>query len=72
MWTAVCGDDPLFGKTDFGLVSARREAGAPVELHYDEQGNNGWGFKGAAGTTSVHWPSQLLWWLEARGLLAPG
>lgn len=67
MWTAVSADDPLFGKTNFGLVGAWREAGAPVELHYYENGGHGWGFAGAANTTTAHWTAPLLWWLQAHG-----
>lgn len=67
MWTAISADDPLFGKTDFGLVTAWRDAGVPVELHYYENGGHGWGFNGANNTTTTHWTAPLLWWLQAHG-----
>jgi acetyl esterase/lipase len=67
MWAAVSADDPLFGATDFGLLAAWRQARAPVELHYYENGGHGWGFSGAPGTTTAHWTESLLWWLKAHG-----
>lgn len=70
MWTALSADDPLFAKTDFGLVSAWRDAGGLVELHYYENGNHGWGFSGRKGTTTTAWPDHLLGWLQAHGWVA--
>jgi acetyl esterase/lipase len=33
MFVALAADDPLFGKSDFGLISAWQKAGRPVEFH---------------------------------------
>ena len=67
MWVALSSDDPLFGKSDFGLVQAWRDARAPVELHYYEKGGHGWGFKGGVDTTTVHWREHFLSWLQVHG-----
>jgi len=69
MWAALSSDDPLFGKTDFGLIAAWRDGGGAVEAHYYNKGGHGWGFTGATGTTTVNWRDQFLLWLDARGFL---
>ena len=69
MWAALSSDDPLFGKTDFGLIAAWRDRGGAVETHYYNKGGHGWGFTGAKGTTTVNWRDQFLLWLDARGFL---
>lgn len=70
MFAALAIDDPLFGMTDFGLVSAWRAARRPVELHVYEAGGHGFGL-GMPGTTSTGMIGQFLDWLDARGLLKP-
>lgn len=70
MFAALAIDDPLFGKTDFGLVSAWRAARRPVELHVYQSGGHGFGL-GIPGTTSTAMIGQFLGWLDSRGLLKP-
>lgn len=70
MFAALAIDDPLFGKTDFGLVSAWRSARRPVELHVYQAGGHGFGL-GIPGTTTTGMIGQFLDWLDARGLLKP-
>ena len=70
MFAALAIDDPLFGKTDFGLVSAWRAARRPVELHVYQSGGHGFGL-GIPGTTSTGMIGQFLGWLDSRGLLKP-
>ena len=60
-------DDPIFGKSDLGLVSAWKATGASVELHLYAKGGHGYGYAGVPGTTTVHWPEQFLAWLRANG-----
>lgn len=71
LWTALSGDDPLFGKSDMGLVATWQEKKAPLELHFYEKGGHGWGFTGAQGTTAADWPGEFRSWLRMRGLLSP-
>ena len=68
MFTALALDDPLFGKPGFGIVSAWRNAGRPVELHAYERGGHGFG-AGKPGTTSTMLLPQFHAWVAARGLL---
>ncbi|MFV3126953.1 alpha/beta hydrolase [Niveispirillum sp. KHB5.9] len=69
MFTALAADDPLFGRSGFGLVEAWQKAGSPVELHFYERGDHGFGMK-IQGTTSDLWPGQFHTWLKVRGLLS--
>ncbi len=71
MWAAMAADDPLFGKTDFALIPAWEAKGGGVELHLYEHGGHGFGYPGRPGTTTLQWPTDLLAWLKARGLVAP-
>jgi hypothetical protein len=43
--TALAADDPLFGKSEFALVTQWRDAHRPVEFHYYEKGGHGFGMK---------------------------
>jgi acetyl esterase/lipase len=70
LFAALAMDDMLFGKTDFGLVQAWRQARRPVELHVYQSGNHGFGL-GVPGTTTTGMIGQFLAWLDARGLLTP-
>lgn len=68
MFAALAQDDALFAGQGFGIVSAWRDAGRPVELHAYEQGGHGFGL-GKPGTTSALVMPQFHAWLAARGLL---
>lgn len=70
MWVSLAADDPLFGKSDLGLINAWREKGGAVEFHFYEKGGHGYGFAGTKGTTSTLWTAEYLAWLRARGLVA--
>lgn len=67
MWTSIASDDPLLGKTDFGLINAWRRNGGAVEFHLYEKGGHGYGFAGTPGTTTVNWRADFLAWLQSRG-----
>jgi acetyl esterase/lipase len=54
MFVALAADDPLFGKSDFGLISAWQKAGRPVEFHLYQNGGHGFGL-GNPGKTSTGW-----------------
>jgi xylan 1,4-beta-xylosidase len=51
------------------LVTALHTAGVPVETHFYEKGQHGFGTSPGLGATS-EWPSRLVEWLGARGLAA--
>lgn len=68
MFVALASDDPLFGHRGFGLVDGWLAAGRPAELHMFERGGHGFGL-GVPGTTTPHWPDEMLWWLKSRKLL---
>jgi acetyl esterase/lipase len=68
MFVALAADDPLFGNTDFGLVSAWKKAGRPVEFHLYQNGGHGFGL-GNPGRTSLGWFPQFMLWLEVNGML---
>ncbi len=70
MFAALAADDGLFAGQGFGLVEAWQQAGAPVELHYYQDGGHGFGsYK--RGVTADAWFDQFVTWMTARGLLAP-
>lgn len=71
MWTSMAADDPIVGKTDFGLLNAWRANGGAVEFHLYDKGGHGYGFAGTPGTTTVAWPGEFLAWLQSRGLYTP-
>ena len=68
MFAAVAADDPLFGKSDFGLITAWQKAGRPVEFHLYQNGGHGFGL-GNPGRTSTGWFPQFMLWLEVNGML---
>lgn len=68
LFVALAADDPLFGKGDFGLVSAWQKAGRPVELHFYERGGHGFGMAKQGGTSDL-WADQFVAWLRMRGLI---
>jgi acetyl esterase/lipase len=68
MFVALAADDPLFGNTDFGLVSAWKKAGRPVEFHLYQNGGHGFGL-GNPGRSSLGWFPQFMLWLEVNGML---
>ena len=70
MWTSQAADDPLFGKTDYALISGWQAKGGSVELHLYEKGGHGYGYPGRKGTSTTQWPADFLAWMRARGLLA--
>jgi len=68
LFVALAADDPLFGDEGFGLVQSWRDAGCPVEFHFYQSGDHGFGIK-HQGTTSDHWIEEFYWWLEGDGTL---
>ena len=71
MFVALAADDPLFAKNDYGLISAWKQAGRPVEFHFYQNGGHGFGL-GNPGKTSTGWFPQFMLWLEVNGMLQPG
>jgi acetyl esterase/lipase len=68
MFVALAADDPLFGNNDYGLISAWKKAGRPVEFHLYQNGGHGFGL-GNPGRTSLGWFPQFMLWLEVNGML---
>ncbi len=68
LFAAVASDDPLFGKSDFGLITAWQNAGRPVEFHLYQNGGHGFGL-GNPGKTSTGWFPQFMIWMEDNGFL---
>ncbi|MET0497154.1 MAG: alpha/beta hydrolase [Steroidobacteraceae bacterium] len=68
MFVALAADDPLFGKNDYGLISAWKQAGRPVEFHLYQNGGHGFGL-GNPGKTSTGWFPQFMLWLEVNGMV---
>src|SRR6186713_477776 len=68
MFVAVAADDPLFGNNDYGLISAWKKAGRPVEFHPYQNGGHGFGL-GNPPKTSTGWFPQFILWLESNGFL---
>ena len=66
LFIALAADDPLFNTTDFGIVTSWKNAGAPVEFHYYEQGGHGFGMYQKE-TTSTGWFEAFADWLEMHG-----
>lgn len=67
MFVALAADDPLI-EADFGLISAWRKAGRPVELHLYEKGGHGFGMYQKP-TTSTGWFDAFVRWIDMRGYL---
>jgi len=68
MFVALAADDPLFGNNEYGLISAWKKAGRPVEFHLYQNGGHGFGL-GNPGKTSTGWFPQFMLWLESNGML---
>lgn len=68
MFVALAADDPLFGNNDYGLISAWKKAGRPVEFHLYQNGGHGFGL-GNTGKTSTGWFPQFVLWLDSNGML---
>jgi len=68
MFVALAADDPIFGKSDFGLITAWQNAGRPVEFHLYQNGGHGFGL-GNPGKTSTGWFPQFMIWMEDNGFL---
>jgi acetyl esterase/lipase len=68
MFVALAADDPLFGKSDFGLITSWQKAGRPVEFHLYQNGGHGFGL-GNPPKTSTGWFPQFMLWLDANGML---
>jgi acetyl esterase/lipase len=68
MFVALASDDPLFGNSDFGLITAWKKAGRPVEFHLYQNGGHGFGL-GNPPKSSTGWFPQFMLWLETNGML---
>lgn len=68
MFLALALDDRLMANGDYGLLTAWQRAGRPVEAHFYERGDHGFGSR-KQGTTSDGWFDQFMAWLASRGLL---
>jgi len=68
MFVALAADDPLFGKSDFGLVTSWQKAGRPVEFHLYQNGGHGFGL-GNPPKSSTGWFPQFMLWLDTNGFL---
>ena len=68
MFVALAADDPLFGTNEYGLISAWKKAGRPVEFHLYQNGGHGFGL-GNPPKTSTGWFPQFMLWLESNGFL---
>jgi acetyl esterase/lipase len=68
MFVALAADDPLFGKNEYGLITAWKNAGRPVEFHLYQNGGHGFGL-GNPGKTSTGWFPQFMLWLDSNGFL---
>lgn len=69
LFVALAMDDSLFGRGDFGLATAWRDAGHPVELHVYQSGGHGFG-TGKPGQTNALIMPQFLAWLNMQGVLS--
>jgi acetyl esterase/lipase len=70
MFVALAADDPLFGNNEYGLITAWKKAGRPVEFHLYQNGGHGFGL-GNPPKTSTGWFPQFILWLESNGMLKP-
>jgi acetyl esterase/lipase len=68
MFVALASDDPLFGNNEYGLITAWKKAGRPVEYHLYQNGGHGFGL-GNPGKTSTGWFPQFMLWLDSNGFL---
>jgi acetyl esterase/lipase len=70
MFVALAADDPLFGKSGFGLIDSWRAAKRPVEFHLYEQGGHGFGMYNKT-TTSTGWFEAFTAWMGMHGFMKP-
>jgi acetyl esterase/lipase len=70
MFVALAADDPLFGNNEYGLITAWKKAGRPVEFHLYQNGGHGFGL-GNPPKSSIGWFPQFMLWLESNGMLKP-
>jgi hypothetical protein len=68
MFVALAADDPLFGKNEYGLITAWKNAGRPVEFHLYQNGGHGFGL-GNPPKSSIGWFPQFMLWLDTNGML---
>jgi acetyl esterase/lipase len=68
MFVALAADDPLFGNNEYGLITAWKKAGRPVEFHLYQNGGHGFGL-GNPPKSSTGWFPQFMLWLETNGML---
>ena len=68
MFVALAADDPLFGNNEYGLITAWKKAGRPVEFHLYQNGGHGFGL-GNPPKTSTGWFPQFMLWLDSNGML---
>jgi acetyl esterase/lipase len=68
MFVALASDDPLFGTNEYGLITAWKKAGRPVEYHLYQNGGHGFGL-GHPPKTSAGWFPQFMLWLDSNGFL---
>jgi acetyl esterase/lipase len=66
LFIALAADDPLFPQAEFGLIKSWKDAGAPVEFHYYEQGGHGFGMYPKT-TTSTGWFDAFVAWMTMHG-----
>jgi acetyl esterase/lipase len=66
LFIAIAADDPLFPQTDFGIIKSWKDAKAPVEFHYYEQGGHGFGMYPKE-TTSTGWFDAFVAWMTMHG-----
>jgi acetyl esterase/lipase len=64
MFVALAADDPLFGKSDFALISAWQKAGRPVEFHLYQNGGHGFGLGNPPKTSTGWFPQFMLCWTQ--------
>jgi acetyl esterase/lipase len=65
----AAGADDEYQPNDAALLfNAWRQAGVAAEIHVYEHGGHGFDLK-PKGTTSDHWFDELVWWMQARGLV---
>jgi acetyl esterase/lipase len=65
MFVAMATNDPLSGKSGYGLVQSWIDAGRPVEFHAFQTGGHGFGL-GLKATTSNGWIALLWPWLDGQ------
>jgi acetyl esterase/lipase len=68
MFVALAADDPLFGNNEYGLITAWKKAGRPVEFHLYQNGGHGFGL-GNPPKSSIGWFPQFMLWLDTNGML---